>query len=226
MKKAVLPVSWSPCLAYAIGLLVTDGSLSSDGRHIDISSVDREQLQNFMLCLGREYTIGIKKSGTGNSCFRIQFSDVKVYRFLSNIGITPRKSKSIGPIAIPKKYFFDFLRGHFDGDGTFYAYQDARWINSFMFYLCFVSASENHIRWIRSELKSLLDVSGSLTKARTSSVFQLKYAKRESLVLIKKLYYNHRVVCLSRKREKIEKILREEQKRQVSAGAVMVARLA
>ncbi len=79
-----------------------------------------------------------------------------------------------------------------------------------MFYLCFVSASENHILWIRNELKKRLNIKGSLTKPRKSSVYQLKYAKDESMELIKKLYYNHHVVCLSRKHQKIEAALIKE----------------
>ena len=198
---------WSPMFAYAVGLLVTDGSLSKDGRHLDISSVDLEQLENFSLCLGRQFNIGIKKSGAGRRCYRIQFSDVSLYRFLQKIGFTPHKSKTIGPIIIPNKFFFDFLRGHFDGDGTIYSYNDKRWESSFMFYMCFVSASEDHIHWLRDQLKNRLNIKGSLTKSRSNSAFQLKYAKKESLVLISKLYYNSDVVCLNRKRTKIKAIL-------------------
>lgn len=40
-------IKWSPEFAYAIGLLVTDGSLSKDGIHIDFTSNDKEQLVNF-----------------------------------------------------------------------------------------------------------------------------------------------------------------------------------
>lgn len=210
MSKVKFSILWSHNLAYAIGLLVTDGSLSIDRRHIDISSVDKEQLDNFLLCVNKKYKIGTKISGNGDQCFRVQFSDVSFYQFLLSIGLTPHKSKTIGSVIVPKKYFFDFLRGHFDGDGTFYTYKDPRWKSSYMFYLCFISASENHIRWIRNELFSRLGIAGSLTKAENSSVYQLKYAKKESLVLLAKLYYNSDVVCLTRKREKIAKVLREQ----------------
>lgn len=206
--------------------MATDGSLSIDGRHIDLTSKDREQLENFLVCLKSDHKITSKKSGVGNLSLRIQFSDVNFYRFLLKVGITPHKSKSIGELKIPRRYFYDFLRGHFDGDGTIYAYQDARWKSSFMFYFCFVSASKEHILWIRKELNALLGINGAVTKAKKSSAYQLRYAKGESLVLIPKLYYNNRVICLSRKRDKIYKILKTQQKKQTGAGAVMVARLA
>lgn len=41
MKPKGKPVKWSPKIAYAVGLITTDGSLSKDGRHIDLTSKDR-----------------------------------------------------------------------------------------------------------------------------------------------------------------------------------------
>ena len=46
-------IRWSANFAYAIGLLVTDGNLSSDGRHIIFVSKDMEQINNFLKCLKR-----------------------------------------------------------------------------------------------------------------------------------------------------------------------------
>lgn len=198
---------WSPEFAYAIGLLATDGSLSKDGRHIDFTSADREQVENLLRCLGRINKIGVKRSGTGKVCFRAQIGDVHLHAFLSGIGITPNKTKTIGELAIPRRYFFDFLRGHFDGDGTFYSYYDRRWKSSFMFYTAFVSASKSHILWLRAENQKLLGVQGHITKGADSSVYQLKYAKAESLRLLPKMYYDNEVVCLRRKRTKVFHVL-------------------
>ena len=199
-------ILWSSNFAYAIGLLATDGSLSSDGRHFDLTSKDRQQLVNFMHCLNIKVKIGSKKSGmTGKKISRIQFGDVVLYNFLLGIGFTPAKTKTMAEIKVPKKFFFDFLRGHHDGDGTFYSYFDPRWRNSFMFYSVFISASKKHIDWIRRELKNILDVKGHLTES--GSIYQLKYAKNESLKLLPRMYYTEEVVCLRRKRLKIEKAL-------------------
>jgi len=66
----------------------------------------------------------------------------------------PNKTRIIGEVKIPKKYFFDFLRGHLDGDGSTYSYFDPRWKTSFLFYLSFVSASEKHTLWLRETIQS------------------------------------------------------------------------
>lgn len=206
--KGKVRIRWSPEFAYAIGLIATDGNLSSDGRHLELTSNDLEQLRNFMKCLGIKVPISYKTSGFSKKlCPRIQFSDVVLYRFLLSIGFMPRKSKVLSKIKIPKKYFFDFLRGHLDGDGTFYSYWDPRWRSSFMFYTVFISASRNHIYWIRRELFKLLATKGHINENKSKSTIELKYAKRESLILLKKIYHPKGAMCLSRKRLKIQRAL-------------------
>lgn len=124
---AKVKIKWSPEFAYAIGLIATDGNLSKDGRHMTLVSKDMEQIENFISCLGlRGQKIGEHMSGLGKSALRIQFGDVLFHSFLRSIGLTPAKSKTIGPVDIPKKYFFDYLRGCFDGDGYSYSYWDPR----------------------------------------------------------------------------------------------------
>ncbi|PIT92750.1 MAG: hypothetical protein COU08_00800 [Candidatus Harrisonbacteria bacterium CG10_big_fil_rev_8_21_14_0_10_42_17] len=141
--KGNVIIKWSPNFAYVIGLLATDGCLSKNGRHIDFTSKDKEQVETFKQCLGLSSKIGRKKSDSNEAkkYFRIQFSDVLFHRWLVSIGLTPNKSKTISELKIPDKYFFDFLRGCFDGDGSMYAYWDPRWHSSYVFYLQIASAS-------------------------------------------------------------------------------------
>ena len=121
----------------------------------------------------------------------------------------------MGGLNIPDKYFFDFLRGSFDGDGCFYSYWDSRWRSSHMFYLTFSSASKKHISWLREEIYSRLLIKGHISKSKhQGSIYNLRYAKKEALEIIKKMYYNHRVVSLSRKRLKIKRALKIEKKQQ------------
>ncbi|OGY99431.1 MAG: hypothetical protein A2945_01075 [Candidatus Liptonbacteria bacterium RIFCSPLOWO2_01_FULL_52_25] len=76
-----------------------------------------------------------------------------------------------------------------------------------MFYTELISASKNHIDWLRNSLARKVGIKGHITKSGNQSVYQLKYAKSESLKLLPKMYYTTDVVCLSRKRQKIEKAL-------------------
>src|SRR3989344_9295812 len=180
--RKIIDTKWRANLAYAIGLLATDGCLSSDGLLIDFTSKDREQLLNFSKCLGVDFLIGDKWSGSSDRCLRIQFKNRIFYDFLLSIGLTPKKSLTMGKLAIPDKYFFDFLRGSFDGDGCFYSYWDSRWRSRFMFYLTFASASQKHILWLQEEIYNRLLIKGHISKAqRKGSIYSLRYAKKEAL---------------------------------------------
>ena len=125
-----------------------------------------------------------------------------------SIGLTPNKTKTISTINVPDEYYFDFLRGHHDGDGSFHSYFDPRWPASFMFYLTFASASPAHIRWLQTTNKRLAGVQGHVAKSKGHSVIQLRYAKSETLLLLMRMYANPRSPCLERKRLKISKALR------------------
>lgn len=205
-------VAWSPQMAYAIGLIASDGCLSRDGRHLLFVSKDIEQILNLKKCLGikAEHHIHItgRKDET-ETYYRLQWSDVTLYNFLLGIGITVRKSLTIGALNIPDSLFFDFLRGVFDGDGSFYSYFDPRWPNSFMFYTTFTSASRNHIAWLQENIERLAGAHGHITKqGKGHMIFNLRFAKSESLILLRYLYTNLTDVCLSRKKLKIQDALR------------------
>ncbi len=213
--KKIINETWSAHLAYAVGLIATDGCLSKDGLLIDLTSKDREQLLNFSKCVGVNFKIGNKWNQKGDECLRIQFKNRIFYNFLLSVGLTPRKSLTMGKLKIPDKYFFDFLRGCFDGDGCFYSYWDPRWRSSHMFYLEFISASKKHIDWLCSELNRRIKVIGhTTTSSKKNGCYQLKYAKKESVEIIKKMYYTPKVISLSRKRLKIQKALEVEKKQQ------------
>src|SRR3989339_1320183 len=101
---------WTANFAYVVGLICSDGSLSKDGRHLDFTSKDIEQIENFRKILKLNNKIRLKNSGSNRlkKYYSIQFGDVKLYRFLVSIGITANKSKTIYEIEIPDKYFIDY----------------------------------------------------------------------------------------------------------------------
>jgi hypothetical protein len=207
--KGKVKIKWSSDFAYAVGLIATDGCLYKDDRHINLTSKDREQISNFQKALRITCNVGMKARSKEKEkkYFVLQISDVLFWNFLKSIGITPAKSKTLGPIQVSDEYFFDFLRGSFDGDGTIHSYYDPRWESSFMFYTIFCSASKVHIDWLRSTIKRLLDLKGHVTKSISQSTYQLKYAKKESVILLKKIYRNPKSIYLNRKKLKVMKIL-------------------
>src|SRR5256712_6112732 len=113
-----LALEWSPAMAYVVGLLATDGCLSSDRRHIILTSRDRSLVETFLACLGRpiKYTIG--RTRRRKRAYYAQFSDVTFYDWLLSIGLTPRKSLTLGANDVPDACVIPLARGLLDGDGS------------------------------------------------------------------------------------------------------------
>lgn len=211
---------WTPELAYAVGLLVTDGCLQKDGRHIDLTSKDRSQIEAFIKCLGLTNKIGKKYSGSKKKkmCFRIQFGKIQFYNWLVKIGLTPAKSRTIGPVAVPDEFFRDYFRGCIDGDGTIQTYTDTynsykgRTYKTQRLFIRLVSGSEKHIRWLQQRVMATAGVLGFICKKTFSNkkydpIWELKFAKKKSLRLIEWMYYSPDVPCLQRKKEVAEKAM-------------------
>lgn len=192
-------IDWSPNFAYVIGLIASDGNLSSDGRHINFTSKDYELILYFQstLCLNNK----IGKKGRGGSkekiYFVIQFGDVLFYRFLNSIGLTSNKSKSIGKLNIPGEFFFDFLRGCIDGDGSISTFRHPESIHpQLRVRLC--SASREFLEWIHAETQKR-GITGYINKTR--SIFSLIFAISSSKKLLSRMYYIGFGHTLSRKYE-------------------------
>jgi hypothetical protein len=197
---------WSPELAYVVGLIATDGCLSPDGRHIDFTSKDLELVEAFKRCLGLQNRIGVKSSGSSQRrYYRVQFANVRFYRWLVELGLTPRKSKTLGPLQIPDEFFVDFLRGCLDGDGNIRVYSDPKFPTSQRLYVRFISASFAYTCWLQQNIQRLIGVRGYIQPTRKS--YELTYAKQASKILLARLYYQPGIPCLQRKRVLAEEFL-------------------
>jgi hypothetical protein len=140
----------------------------------------------------------------------LQWSDRRSYDWLLEIGLTPAKSLTLGPLAIPDDYFADFFRGCIDGDGSIATYTDR--YHTFKkptyvytrLYVSIVSASPRFVVWLRATVRRLTGLSGELTVRRSvrhHDLWRLRYAKAESLALLRWMYYAPSVPSLRRKRD-------------------------
>lgn len=205
-------IKWSPNFAYGIGLIATDGNMRSEGRHVSFVSKDTEQIRNFLTAFTIKAKIDQTFSGyKGAYAYRVQFGDVLFCNFLKSIGIYPAKSLTMGDLEIPGKYFFEFLRGCFDGDGYSYSYWDSRWKSSFMFYIGFASGSVKFITWLQSMIIRASSLYGHASvhkkKGGKNNYYQLRYSKYEAIKLVQLIYKNKKGLRLRRKYLKIEKSL-------------------
>lgn len=187
------PLTWSRDLAYALGLVATDGCLINTGRHVAFVSTDRDLVETFLKCIGRSGS-AIRQQGNAH---RVQLGDVELYRWLEDAGLTQRKSLTLGALQFPDGLLFDVVRGLLDGDGSIAHYVHRPVLRDYPRYLyrrlsvLFHSASRDHLVWLENKLRVALSIRGAIlveTKSRPNKMYRLKYGKYASIALLTKLY--------------------------------------
>src|SRR5213594_1039583 len=198
-------------MAYAVGLLATDGCLSSDRRHIILTSRDRDLVETYLRCLGRPLRWTVGRTRRGAHAYYAQFSDVAFYDWLLSIGLTPKKSLTLGAIDVPDCYLVPLARGLLDGDGSISVFRDRPTRLKYPDYIYerlwvfFLSASRFHIDWLRDRLRTTTGLHGyveRIVRKKRRDLFRLKYGKRESIILLRSLYSDPNAPCLDWKRRK------------------------
>lgn len=116
-------------MSYILGYIVADGCIAvrkdriKNSHTLNITSADKEHLYKIRKKLNSEHAISVKPNGNKiYKVFQLQIANPTIVNDLMQLGILPRKTRNLNPIKIPKKYFPDFVRGFFDGDGSVYIY--------------------------------------------------------------------------------------------------------
>jgi intein-encoded DNA endonuclease-like protein len=188
-REHKVDITWSSGLSYVIGIIASDGNISSNLRHLNITSKDYEMLQNIKDILGLNNKIGMKARGgeKDKKYFVLQFGDVRFVEFLDSIGITPNKSKTISAVKVPDDYFLDFLRGVIDGDGCIDIYKHPESKQPQM-RIRIGSASMDFLEFLLAETRRLCVVKkGAVLRKKSSRVYILTFSKTDTLQLLPKL---------------------------------------
>jgi intein-encoded DNA endonuclease-like protein len=116
-------------MAYVLGFVVADGCIILNKNRkknpftFNITSVDLEHLYKIKKVLESEHKISNKSGSTNNPAYQIQIRNSVLANDLMKLGIFSRKTHNLNSIKVPDKYFSDFARGFFDGDGSVYTYK-------------------------------------------------------------------------------------------------------
>lgn len=138
--------------------------------------------------------------------FVLQFGDKNFFDFLLDLGLTPKKSKTLGKLNIPYTFFADFFRGCIDGDGSISISTHPE-SQHFQYKLRLCSASNSFLVWILKLCRKLFKISGgSISKKNKSSVYTLLFAKDDTIKILP-MIYSKNVVSLSRKKKTALKIM-------------------
>src|SRR5437899_11161639 len=113
-----LPLAWSEDMAYIVGLAATDGCLITGRRAINFKSSDRQLVETYLRLLGRKNRVKSQPTKIGGIAYFTQFHDSALYEWFRGVGLTPRKSLTIGAIRAPAEFVIPLARGLLDGDGS------------------------------------------------------------------------------------------------------------
>lgn len=110
-----------PNMAYILGFLAADGSVSKSSNQIKIglSAVDTDFLETIRQEIGVKNPILTYTTNNGFEVSELRFTSQKIKQELATYNIVPRKTYSFEfPQKLEKQYYKDFIRGYFDGDGS------------------------------------------------------------------------------------------------------------
>ena len=204
-----LPATWSDEMAYVVGLTATDGCLYTGLRKINFKSSDRELVETYLRLLGRTNPVKRQKTRKGGIVYFAEFGDTELYRWFQSIGLTPRKSLTLGGFNMPDAFLAPLLRGLFDGDGSLENFVGRPTVRTYPNYtyerlhVCFNSASRAHLEWIQARVKDVYELNGRIEQLPKvegkHDFFRLKYGKLASIPLLRIMYPNDDVPKLERK---------------------------
>ena len=189
--------------AYWLGFIVADGYLNINKHmlRIKLGNRDRNHLIKFIKFVGgnEEMLKSEIHSETGNENFYVSLYSKEVMNDLLSLGIEQAKSGKEKVCNIDKKYYRDFIRGLWDGDG--FIRENLSGIG--------LVGSEEVLAFVQNYFNDSLGVK-PLKIYPHCNTFKIEYrSTRKAIPLILNHLYGDKDVALDRKKElaaKIEKI--------------------
>lgn len=109
-------------MAYILGLLGSDGCVARNKNviYIELQRQDKEILEKINSILENERPVNDYTTGRGYENSKMYFYSSEIKKDLAKYHIIPNKTydnQYVFPELLEEKYYFDYIRGLFDGDG-------------------------------------------------------------------------------------------------------------
>ena len=172
----------TPEKAYWLGFIMADGCIYKGADkyslrlQINLKSSDIEHLEKFQRAINSSYKIQVKKVGNSETCI-LKINSTKFCKDLIKHGVTERKSIVCQYPKIPEELNIHFIRGYFDGDGSFSKAKHGLKFN--------IVGGEDMLL----KLQCLLPTEVQIYAIRNSDIKSLETAKQESVQIIAKWLY-------------------------------------
>ncbi|MBI3810881.1 MAG: hypothetical protein HY283_01565 [Nitrospirae bacterium] len=122
--------NWTDGFAYVLGLIYTDGNLIKESfvknrnkvvarYQVSISQKDPYILDRIKEMLSLNTALVRSRNNEDSYIHTLRFYDKEIFERLESFGLCPNKSLKIAFPDIPSRYLSGFIRGVFDGDGSY-----------------------------------------------------------------------------------------------------------
>jgi hypothetical protein len=195
--------------AYWLGFLYADGCVrkTKTGGQIvlKLSIKDEDHLNLFKKTIESEHKITyrqnktISKKGTPSTSENcsIHINSIKLVNDLINNGCTPRKTFTIDRPNIDEKFYKDFIRGYYDGDGNFFYSEKTK-----MSVITIVCASEKFRKFLIDVISKIPNI-GRIHE--DVEKYTIKIANIIGIINFLDYVYEESKIHLNRKKEYYEK---------------------
>lgn len=117
--------SWTPAMAYVLGVIYTDGCLvkpiGSIKFRVTIAQKEPELLEKVIALLNSNARLKFSaKRGIAGALYHFLIDNAEIYADLQRLGLTPSKSLTLQFPKMPPEFLRHFIRGCWDGDGSVY----------------------------------------------------------------------------------------------------------
>lgn len=184
-------------MAWLLGFLAADGCIYRNKNEIKIglSSVDREILEKIKEEVEIENKILDYTTNKGFNVSELRWTCEEHKKKLVEYGIIPNKTFCLGiPYKLNKKYWIDYIRGYFDGDGSINLIQNG---NALRWQIC--SATPEILEWIVNFLYEEYNIPKVKIQywQRKQTLYAIQYSTNSTKAIYKIIYNG--ALCLKRK---------------------------
>ncbi len=206
----------SPNMAWLLGFLAADGCITKDKNEIiiNLSRADREILEKIKAELEIEKEVKDYQNTDGFLCSSLRWTSEEQKKDLAEYNIIPQKTfKLKPPYKLNKKYYIDYIRGYFDGNGSINLIKNSN------------NRGNGNLRWqVAGAVKEVIDfivtalekeyniprveIYSQMYQNSTQPVYYAQYSSTATRKIYNILYTKDSLY-LKRKKEHYEEILKQ-----------------